>query len=84
MTPTELQTHVKETLATLNLADRMLSIAIAPGNSAQLSEEQLESLWQSLRTLNRLELPLRLASERIEAKAFDRDLEWLATDHTQH
>ena len=73
MTPTELQQHITETLATLSLADRMLSIAVAPGNTSQISEEQLESLWQSLRALSRLELPLRLAAERIEAKAFEAD-----------
>jgi hypothetical protein len=81
MTPTELQQHLAETLATLSLADRMVSIAVAPGNSAQLSEDQLQSLWEPLRALQRLELPLRLAAERIEAKAFDRDIEWLTTDH---
>ena len=81
MTHEQIQAHITETIKSIELADRMLSIAIAPGNSAQLSEAQLQSLWESLRALQRLELPLRLASERIEAKAFDRDLEWLATDH---
>ena len=81
MTPTQIQSHTAETIATLSLGERMLDIALSTTNLANLSEREIESLWTALRALNRFEKPLRLASERIEAKAFEADLEWLATDH---
>jgi hypothetical protein len=82
MTAQQIKQHTAETLASIALTERMLDLALHPSSIAQLSEREIESLWNSLRALNRFEKPLRLASERIEAKAFEADIEWLVTDHT--
>lgn len=81
MTHEQIQTHTAETLASIAIAERMLDVAVAPENIACMGERELEALWAALRGLSRFERPLRIASERIEEKAFEADIEWLTTDH---
>ena len=83
MTHEQIKQHRAEALASIAIVERMLDVALTPANTAQLCERELEALWSALRGLNRFERSLRLASERIEEKAFDRDIEWLTTDHGQ-